>query len=213
MSRLSKAVLSDLVYDQLVKMLLNKDLKPGEKILKKDLADILGVSLTPLSEALNRLIQEGIVEQRDKRELYVKTFTNRDMIELFEVRAGLEGTALHICMEKLTEKEWNKILSLFDEFTIPMDESMYKKYQKRDREFHSSILKMSGNNLILEFIERCDFIIRCYHKGLIRPPEESLIEHRDIIKSIRDRDTLAAQKKLMEHHWRTRETLKKMDMA
>ncbi len=207
MNKLSKEVLSDLVYDQIVKMLLNKDLKPGDKVQKKELADILGVSLTPVSEALSRLIREGIIEQGDKRELFVKEFTNRDMIELFEVRAGLEGTALHICMEKLTDREWDKILSLFDEFTTPIPESKYKKYQKRDQEFHATILKMSGNTLILEFIARCDFIIRCYHKGLIRSPEESLQEHIDIIGAIRDRDTEAAQKMLMQHHWRTREKL------
>lgn len=212
MAKLSKEVLSDLAYDQIVKMLLNKDLKAGDKILKKELADILGVSLTPVSEALNRLIREGIVEHGHKRDLIVKIFTNRDMIELFEVRAGLEGTALHICMEKLNNKEWDNILSLFDEFSEPIPESKYKRYQKKDREFHATLLKMSGNTLILEFIERCDFIIRCYHKGLIRSPEESLAEHKDIIKSIRERDVEAAQKKLMQHHWKTRERLKKSEV-
>ncbi|MGL1893902.1 MAG: GntR family transcriptional regulator [Spirochaetaceae bacterium] len=212
MEMISKEILSDLVYEQIVKMLLNKDLKPGEKVQKKELAAMLDVSLTPVTEALNRLINEGIIEQRERRELYVKVFTNKDMIELFEVRAGLEGTALHICMEKLNDKEWGRILTLFDEFSLPVPESKYKRYQKKDQEFHSSILKMSGNQLILDFISRCEFIIRCYQQGLIRPPEESLAEHMDIIKSIKDKDVHLAQKKLMEHHWRTRERLAQKDL-
>ncbi|MDA3809461.1 MAG: GntR family transcriptional regulator [Spirochaetaceae bacterium] len=208
MSRISKEILGDLVYKQIVKMLLNNDLKPGQKIQKKELADMLEVSMTPVSEALSRLIREGIVEQKERRELYVKIFTDNDMIELFEVRAGLEGTALHICMEKLDEKQWNKILSLFDDFTIPIPEKQYKDYQIKDQEFHSSILKMSGNELILEFIDRCEFILRCYQKGLIRTPDETLMEHKRIIEAIRNKQTELAQQRIMEHHWTTRERLK-----
>jgi DNA-binding GntR family transcriptional regulator len=156
------------------------------------------------------LIREGIIEQRERHELYVKDFTNKDMMELFEVRAGLEGTALHICMEKLTEKEWEKILCLFDDFSLPVPETKFKIYQQRDQEFHSMILKMSGNQLILEFIDRCEFILRCYQKGLIRPPDETLVEHLGIIKKIRAKETDSAQQKIMEHHWKTREKLKRL---
>jgi DNA-binding GntR family transcriptional regulator len=207
MARLSKDALGDLVYDKIVLMLLNKDLKPGDKLQKKELADILGVSITPVSEALNRLIREGIVEQRDKRELYIRKFTTSDMIELFEVRAGLEGTALHICMEKLNDDEWIPLISLFDSFEVPIPREKYEDYQQKDREFHSSLLKLSGNNLIQEFIDRCDFILRCYSRGLIREPDETLPEHRKIIEAIESKDADLAQRRIMEHHWKTREKL------
>ncbi|MBN2659503.1 MAG: GntR family transcriptional regulator [Spirochaetales bacterium] len=207
MARLSKDALGDLVYDKIVLMLLNKDLKPGDKLQKKELADILGVSITPVSEALNRLIREGIVEQREKRDLYIRTFTTADMIELFEVRAGLEGTALYICMEKLSDVEWEPLLGLFDGFEVPISREKYEEYQLRDREFHSSLLKMSRNNLIQEFIDRCDFILRCYSRGLIREPDETLPEHKRIIEAIRSKDADMAQRMIMEHHWKTREKL------
>lgn len=208
MNRISKDILSDLVYDKVALMLLNKDLKPGERILKKELATILGVSQTPLNEALNRLVREGILEQRERREIYVKLFTNNDMIELFEVRAGLEGAALRICMERSDKKQMNTLLSLFDEFPESIEEKQFRRYQKKDQEFHALILKMSNNKLILEFIERCEFIIRCYHKGLIRSPKETLGEHQEIVKAIKNNKIEVAQKLLMEHHWKTRERLK-----
>jgi DNA-binding GntR family transcriptional regulator len=208
MSKVSKAVLSDLVYNQIVLMLLNNDLKPGEKVQKKELAGILEVSMTPVSEALSRLIREGIIEQKENRELFVKIFTDTDLMDLFAVRAGLEGIALQICMEKLDEKQWEKILCLFDEFNLPLSPTKFQSYQQKDREFHSSLLKMSENSLILEFIEKFEFILRCYQKGLIRTPEESLPEHKGIIEAIRAKETDKAQKLLMEHHWKTREKLK-----
>lgn len=207
MSRLSKDALGDLVYDKIVLMLLNKDLEQGDRLQKKDLARILGVSITPVSEAINRLIREGIVEQRDKHELYIREFNTGDMIELFEVRAGLEGTALHICMDKLNDDEWAPLLSLFDPFEVPIPRDKYEAYQQKDREFHSLLLKLSENVLILEFIDRCDFILRCYSRGLIREPDETLGEHRNIIEAIRSKNTDLAQKRIMEHHWKTREKL------
>ena len=210
MSPIAKEALGDLVYDQIVRMLLNKDLKPGQRIQKKKLSAILGVSMTPVSGALARLIQEGIVEQRERRELYVRIFTEKDLMELFAVRSGLEGTALHLCMEKLEDSEWESILTLFDEFSEPITESQYKSYQKKDLEFHGEILKQSDNRLILEFIHNFEFVLRCYQKGLIRPPEETLPEHKAIVKAIREKNADLAQKLIMDHHWKTREHLKAM---
>ncbi len=210
MSRIAKAALGDLVYDQIVKMLLNNDLQAGQRIQKKELADLLGVSMTPVSEALSRLVQEGIIEQKEKRELFVRVFTNKDLMELFAVRAGLEGTAIHICMEKLDDAQWEKILSLFDGFTEPITEKQYKTYQKKDQEFHAAILKQSDNRIILDFIRNFEFILRCYQKGLIRNPEETLPEHRAIIEAIRQKNPELAQQRMMDHHWRTRERLKSM---
>ncbi len=207
MSRISKEALGDLVYEQIVKMLLNGDLKPGQKVMKKDLAEILGVSMTPVSEALSRLMREGIMEQ-ENRELYVKVFTNEDLMELFAVRAGLEGSALHICMERLDEQEWEKILSLFDDFAEPIPEEDFNRYKKRDQEFHASILRQSENRIILDFIRNFEFILRCYQKGLIRSPRETFPEHKAIIEAIRAKDTDLAQKRIMDHHWKTREHLK-----
>ncbi|MDC7234229.1 MAG: GntR family transcriptional regulator [Spirochaetales bacterium] len=210
MSRIARDALGDLVYDQIVRMLLNNDLKPGDKVLKKELASILGVSQTPINEAVNRLIREGIIEQKDRSGLFVRVFTNEDMMELFAVRAGLEGSALHLCMEDVQNPRFQKLLSLFDDFTYPIPEDRYREYQKKDQEFHGEILKISGNRVILDFIRNFEFILRCYQKGLIRNPDETLIEHKEIIHAIRNNDPDLAQKLIMSHHWKTRERLKDM---
>lgn len=206
--RISRDALGDLVYDQIVRMLLNKDLKPGEKIQKKELAELLGVSQTPINEAVTRLIREGIIDQKGRDGLYVRVFTNADLMELFAVRAGLEGTALLLCMENPDDPRFRRILGLFDDFDLPIPEKRYSEYQKKDQEFHGEILKLSGNRVIQDFIRNFEFILKCYQKGLIRTPDETLREHKGIVDAIRNGRADSAQQLIMNHHWRTRERLK-----
>lgn len=209
--RISRDALGDLVYEQIVRMLLNKDLRPGEKIQKKELAELLGVSQTPVNEAVNRLIREGIIDQKERDGLHVRVFTNRDLMELFAVRAGLEGTALHLCMENPENPKFSRILGLFDDFETPVPESRYQEYQKKDQEFHGEILKISGNRVIQDFIRNFEFILKCYQKGLIRSPDETLPEHKAIVDAIRTGKTDLAQQLIMNHHWNTRKRLSETD--
>lgn len=213
MSRIARDALGDLVYEQIVRMLLNNDLKPGDKVQKKELANVLGVSQTPINEAVNRLIREGIIEQQGRAGLFVRIFTNKDMMELFAVRAGLEGSALHLCMEDISNPRFQRLLNLFDDFSLPVPDERFKEYQKKDQEFHGEILKISGNRVILDFIRNFEFILRCYQKGLIRNPNETLMEHKDIITAIRNENAAEAQKLIMAHHWKTREKLRTMPEA
>ena len=97
MSKLKKNILRDLVYTQLKTMLLDKALVPGQKISKKEIADLLGVSQTPVQESIIKLIQEGLFEEQQGG-VFVKVFTDQDMRDFFAVRAGIEGIALRLCI-------------------------------------------------------------------------------------------------------------------
>jgi DNA-binding GntR family transcriptional regulator len=207
MNKLKKENLSELVYQQIKNMIINKDLTPGEKINKKELAHTIGVSPTPVNEALLKFVNEGLIEQRERQGFYLKAFTNSDMKDLFAVRAGLEGVALRLCIETGDLKIKPEVLNAFDGFKPPLSESDYKKYQKADRLFHETILLSSGNSIIIDFIRNFDFIIKCYQKGLLRSPEETLPEHQAIIKAIRAKDAEKAQSLIMGHHLKTMKAL------
>ncbi len=208
MNKLKKENLGELVYQQIRSMIINKDLVPGEKINKKELADIIGVSPTPVNEALLRFVSEGLIEQRERYGFYLKIFTNNDMKELFAVRAGLEGVALRLCVEQCDLKNKPEIYNAFDGFSLPMSDQEYKKYQKADRLFHESILLASENTIITDFIKNFDFIIKCYQKGLIRPPEETLPEHKEIISAVKAGDAEKAQNLIMAHHLKTMKSIR-----
>ncbi len=202
--KLKKDKIRDLVYQEIKKMLLNQDLLPGQKVNKKELAEILHVSQTPVQESIIALIKEGLFENRPREGLFVKEFTNQDMRDFFAVRAGIEGIALRLCIEQYGVESLEDIIKLFDQFSPPVESEESKQlYQQVDRKFHEQIMLRSGNNMIREFVHEFNFILRCYQKGLLREPSETLPEHLAIIKAIRAGNAELAQSLIMEHHMKS----------
>ncbi len=207
MTPIKKKSINDLVYQQIKLMLSNKDLVPGQKINKKQLAVLLGVSQTPVQYSIVRLVQEGLFEDKKADGVYVKTFTTEDMKNLFALRAGIEGIALRLCISEGKES-LEDIFCLFDSFTLPITGAQeIARYQKTDRAFHEQILAKSGNDLIKNFVTDFSFILRCYHKGLLRHPDETLPEHQAIIQAAREKNAEKAQTLLIAHHMKSYDRL------
>jgi DNA-binding GntR family transcriptional regulator len=208
MEKIKKNALRELVYDKIKLMILDGALIPGQKISKKELAGRLAVSQTPVSEAINRLTGEGLIEQRPREGFCIKTFTYVDLKELFAARAGLEGIAIRLCIEELSDKELEKILHIFDGFELPMNDREHARYMKADQRFHETLIALSKNSVIINFDRNFDFIMKSYQKGLIRPPEETLREHLAILAAVVERNAPLAQELLMRHLLRSREVIK-----
>jgi len=208
MEKIKKNALRELVYDKIKLMILDGALIPGQNISKKELADRLAVSQTPVSEAINRLTGEGLIEQRPREGFCIKTFTYVDLKELFAARAGLEGIAIRLCIEELSDKELEKILHIFDGFELPMNDREHARYMKADQRFHETLIALSKNSVIINFDRNFDFIMKSYQKGLIRPPEETLREHLAILAAVVERNAPLAQELLMRHLLRSREVIK-----
>ncbi len=202
--KLKKDKIRDLVYQELKNMLLNQDLVPGQKVDKKELAAILYVSQTPVHESIIALTKEGLFENRPGKGLFVKEFTNQDMRDFFAVRAGIEGIALRLCIDQHGKESLADIIPLFDQFSLPIEaEKDKQRYQEVDRNFHEQILVRSGNSMIREFVSEFNFLLRCYQKGLLREPTETLPEHLAIITAIREGNAALAQSLIMEHHMKS----------
>lgn len=207
MDKIRKDALSELVYEKIKQMVLDEALLPGQKVAKGELAQALGVSQTPVSEAINRLTGEGLIEQRARQGFFVRVFTDEDLRDLFAVRAGMEGIALRLSVEELPAEKLDVLTHHFDGFDLPMDAETKRRYMKADQAFHEHIIALSANSFILYFDRSFDFIMKSYQKGLIREPEETVNEHRQIIRAIRARDGRAAQELLMQHHLKSRATI------
>lgn len=208
MQKIKKDALSNLVYDKIKLMILNGALKPGQKINKKELTEQLSVSQTPVNEAIIKLTGEGLIEQHERKGFFIKVFTYKDLKEFFTIRAGMEGVALRLCVEEQPDDVLDKLTHFFDNFSLPLNETAYKKYIKADQAFHQKIIELSRNSIIINFNKNFDFIMKSYQKGLIRPPEETLPEHKAIVKAVRSRDPELAQRLLIEHHLKSRKVIK-----
>jgi len=200
-------ILTDRAYDTIKQMIQDGVLRPGAKINKRQLENLLGVSQTPINDALNRLTGRRFIEQRQRRGYYVRRYSCKEIIDLFAARGAVEGMATRLAVDNASEADIAQLVRSFDGFKFPLTETEYAKYEKADREFHSSLIRLSENDMIREMNEEFGYIVKAATKGLIRPPEETITEHQAIIGAIQTRSAKLAEDLMVEHHMRTRRYL------
>jgi DNA-binding GntR family transcriptional regulator len=198
-NRLDNRVLRDAIYEHIREMIENNEFLLDEKINKIDLAKKFNVSSTPINDALNRLVGEHYLVQRNRKGYYVREYDAKEMRDFFEMRAALEGLAASLVCQRANDEDITRLTTIFDGFSSPIPESRRIEYVETDQRFHRTILEKSGNKLILDAAESTGFLWRSYQKGLVRNMETSFKEHKEIIVALKERDGVLAQKKMMSH--------------
>ncbi len=201
--RLTHSALSLKVYETLRDCIMNRKFLNGQKLNPKALATSLGVSTTPVREALVRLAREGLVEIVPRSYTRVVSPSARDITETYEVRKALEKLAVAAACLRMTDPDIDEL-----EQALRQAEDMFKAgdksgFIKSDRFLHDRIIAASGNSLVAKFLEviqcRCDmFRCACAAAADLSIPR-SLQAHRRIIEAIRRRD-IAGAKEAMDRH-------------
>ncbi|MDD2553301.1 MAG: GntR family transcriptional regulator, partial [Desulfotomaculaceae bacterium] len=134
--------LRELVFDSLRKAIIIGKLKPGERLMEIQLAEEMGVSRTPVREAIRKLELEGFVVMVPRKGAYVAGVSVKDIADVFEVRSALEGLAASLASERITEEEMEDLEKVFHLITGEED---LLTVVKKDNEFHELIYKASRN--------------------------------------------------------------------
>jgi DNA-binding GntR family transcriptional regulator len=208
MSKIENRVLFELVYERLKNMIDEGVLRPGEKINKKTLVEILGVSQTPINEALSKLAGEKFLEQRSRQGFFIRQYSYMELSQLFELRASIEGMAARLCVEHVQDDELSRMVKIFDGFTLPLSEKRQVDYLHADKIFHESLVRYSGNPFLLETFVTSGYLPKSNQKGLLRPAEETLPEHIMIVSALKNRDAHLAQELTIIHLLRTRDKIR-----
>lgn len=211
---IQKSTLAEIVYERITQMLFDGLYPPGAPITRKELAERMGVSPTPVGEAIARLMGEGIIEQGPRSGYMVKEFTYQNLESVYAIRAGVEGIALRLVIEKGDSEEMAELCSCFDAFAgTPAVDIDINAYMKADQKFHRRIVKFSGNPYVLNYNRSFEFQLRSYQKGLLRAPEETISEHKEIISSIQAADAVSAQQRMIEHHMATSRAIREQYLS
>ncbi|MFS4467944.1 GntR family transcriptional regulator [Maribacter sp. 2210JD10-5] len=198
MNKISIDVLGNVAYKTVKEMILTNALEPGEKIIQDKLALALGISRTPLRSALKMLEAEYLVESIPRRGVFVKGFSDSEVIEIYECRIALECTAIRLFTEKATDEEIDELASIFNPYQNKKKINL-SKYLKSDVLFHETIIKNCKNNFLNKLVQQGNLLSCIDRIGLIRPPQETLKEHMNIIKAIKERDVDKAEQ-LCNYH-------------
>jgi len=201
------ASLDDKIYTRLKAMVLARQLRPGQRILQERLARALGVSRTPLVNALKRLAQERVVEWVSRRGIYVKRFTKREMARLFEVREALEALTARLAASRIPRAEVDRLAASLRSLDVRPTPAAIRRYVAWDRDFHWRLVEVAGNEHLRAALESVNMMFFVYQDGLVRPAAETAPEHRAILEALRRRDPEASETAMRLHIRRSVERL------
>ncbi|NLJ23995.1 MAG: GntR family transcriptional regulator [Firmicutes bacterium] len=194
--------LRDIVFEALREAVIAGQLRPGERLMEVQLAEELGVSRTPVREAIRKLELEGFVIMVPRKGAYVSDMSIKDVTDVFEIRRALEGLAAELAAERMTDEELEeleRILVCTAETTARLD---VLSTVDMDTGFHQVIYEASRNEKLSSMLYHLrEQIQRFRTQSLSRPGrlKRALVDHRGIVDALRQRDTELARK-LAEQH-------------
>jgi len=190
-------------YQILKSMIIERQLLPGDKIPQEKLAEDLGISRTPLINALKFLEHEKLVQSIPRRGFFVRLFDKTEMITIFELRELLEGLAARRACQNITDREINQLKGFFRQFSGIKDITDIKAYAREDRRFHNLLTGIGAKEFLKSILETYNIISFSYQtvlsEGLVRSPNETIHEHLAIIKAISNRDADLAERLMRQH--------------
>ena len=191
------------VYDILKRMIILKQISPGEKINEEQLAERIGVSRTPIRGTLFRLEHEGIVEIIPRRGAYLISQSKEKVIDILQVREVMEGLVARLATENMNEQTLNRLRnSLRKISSTENNEDMLLKYPAADEEFHSLLLGACKNGVLKSMMEVINIhlqVIRLRTVVLPGRAKQTVTEHYKILEAIEKGDAPGAEKIMQKH--------------
>lgn len=206
----SERRLSDMVYTEIKKAIINGDIKLGERLTLKYLAESLKVSKTPIREALNKLEKEGFVINIPNRGVEVIKFDFKDITDICDFRLIIEREAFKLMCER--DNDYKRIAEELQLFIVQMDKSYqeenYVKYKEWDTKFHRYFSIKAGNKYLLQVQksnEVKDLLVVANHIERIPMKRKlGIDEHWSIVTELKKCRPESAQKALVNHLMRVR---------
>lgn len=194
--------LRDVVFNTLRQAILTGELKPGERLMEIHLANKLGVSRTPIREAIRKLELEGLVIMIPRRGAEVAQITEKSMKDVLEVRRALDVFSVELACERITKEELARLKEACDRFEEATKTKDTKIIAQADVALHDIIVEATGNKRLMQLVNNLAEQMYRYRFEYIRDVKghEKLVEeHRVIYESIRRKDPETAAEAVKKH--------------
>ena len=194
--------LRDVVFNTLREAILRGDLVAGERLMELQLAAKLGVSRTPIREAIRMLEQEGLAITIPRKGAIVAGMTEKDMQDVLEIREALEELSVQVACDKITEEEIAKLEKNMKNFEYSLNSGDLKKMAQADVEFHDVIYQATDNPKLINMLNNLREQMYRYRVEYLKNPknhEQLLMEHEAIYKGIVEKDKDAVTEMIRKH--------------
>ena len=189
-------------YNDIRKIIFSNELKPGQKIPYRRMAEGLNMSLTPVIQALKHMEFMGLLRHEQNKGFFVEKVTSQEMEEAYKLRSVIEPQMLGETISKLNKKGEKKIRTALDEYLDACQKGSLKLRLVKDIQFHMSIAELSGQTLSILILRYLfDFLYLRLGQELIfsRPREDSADAHTAIFNAIKSKDIKTATTVLKKH--------------
>ena len=194
--------LRDVVFQTLRKGILHGELQPGERLMEIALSNRLGVSRTPIREAIRMLEQEGLVVNLPRRGAHVSQITLKDLKDVLEVREGLELTAVNLACERITEEQLERLYEASREFERGIRGMSLTDLAEADEKYHDIIYEATGNIRLNQLLNNLREQMYRYRVEYLKDEKirYSLIkEHDDLWEALKAHEKTPARKVIRRH--------------
>lgn len=155
--QLVKQVLSDQVKEFIIDAITRGDLQSGDRIVARSLANDLGVSQAPVREAIRDLVLMGFLKAEPYKGTSVRSFTPKELYDVYTVRASLESLAARLASERITERHIEALRTTLDEMIEAARQEDAQRMVRLDNSFHEAILCMADNDLLYQLWKTLQF--------------------------------------------------------
>lgn len=194
--------LRDVVFNTLREAILKGELKPGERLMELQLAAKLGVSRTPIREAIRMLEQEGLAVTIPRKGAEVAKMTEKDMEDVLQIREALDELAAKIACEQISEEQLEELVATMHEFEESTKTDNVKKIAEADVKFHDIIYQSTGNPKLVNMVNNLREQMYRYRVEYLKREEahpQLIAEHAAIIEYISKGEKKAATDVMCKH--------------
>lgn len=194
--------LREIVYEELKREILVGEIAPGTRMMEIELADEMGVSRTPVREAIRKLEKEGLVTIEPRKGAYASDVSIKDMVDVLEVREDLEAMAAAMAAQKVNKDEKQALIEATMEYKEAVESERTEDIIRCDEKFHQLIVNCSGNKTLVQLFSQVqELALRfryLYYDDFSRY-ERMPMEHREIEEAILSGDYEKARVAAGEH--------------
>jgi len=204
--------LTSIIFDKIREDILIGKYASGEKIVEAKLAEELGVSRTPVREALKQLELDGLVDNIPNRGVIVKGISKQDIQDIYTIRIAIEGIAVKWAIERMTDDDLNKlkeIYELMEFFTYKKD---IEKFAELNTQFHEAIYNATKSRYLEHVLTDFQYFIKTTRYKSLKTTgrlNSALQEHKEILDALIKKDVDEAKKAIIYHINKSKENAEK----
>ncbi|SEK11348.1 GntR family transcriptional regulator [Paraburkholderia diazotrophica] len=201
----NNASLRDQAYAMLRQAIADADIYASREEIRLDervLSETLGVSRTPVREAMTLLEQEGFLRMVPRRGIYIVRKSKREIVEMIQMWAALESMAARLATLHATDEEIARLRRMFDQFRDSTPAEHIAEYSNANIAFHQAIVELSKSRIILDTIKNIFIHVRAIRRMTISQSDRasrSIVDHLRIIEALEKRDTELAERLVRDH--------------